>query len=80
MPPPPPPRNENSVADARVQMFTGSQPTDPNVYDLMSKDEQLQSVKEMGMVFTYLNSQTVWDGFCGSYEAIYDLLGDFDTW
>lgn len=32
------------------------------------------------MVFTYLNVQTVWDSFCGTYEAIYDLLGDFDTW
>ncbi|POS72695.1 chitinase [Diaporthe helianthi] len=61
-------------------MFSGNQPTDPRVYELMSKDEQLQSVKEMGLVFTYLNTQQVWDGFCGSYEALYDLLGRFDTW
>lgn len=32
------------------------------------------------MVFTYLNNQDVWNSFCGSYEAIYNLLGDFDTW
>ncbi|KAJ8128780.1 hypothetical protein O1611_g4852 [Lasiodiplodia mahajangana] len=33
-----------------------------------------------GMTFSYLNNPTVFDAFCGTYEAIYDLLGDFDTW
>lgn len=61
-------------------MFTGNQPTSLTKYLSMTQDEQLQSVKEMGMIFTYLNTQEVWDKFCGTYEAIYDLLGDFDTW
>ena len=32
------------------------------------------------MTFTYLNVQEVWDAFCGTYEAIYDRLGLFDSW
>ncbi|KAJ5214410.1 hypothetical protein N7449_001579 [Penicillium cf. viridicatum] len=45
-----------------------------------SADAQLQLVKEMGMVSAYVNSQKVWDKFCSTYEAIYDLLGDFDQY
>lgn len=33
-----------------------------------------------GLVFNYLNTKEIWEKFCGTYEAIYDLLGDFDTW
>ncbi|KAJ4386833.1 hypothetical protein N0V93_009731 [Gnomoniopsis smithogilvyi] len=61
-------------------MFTGNQPTSPTTFATMTSDEQLTSAKEMGMIFNYLNTQAVWDSFCGSYEAIYDLMGDFDTW
>ncbi len=32
------------------------------------------------MLFTYLNNQEVWDAFCGTYETVYDHLGDFDDW
>jgi chitinase len=46
----------------------------------MTQDEQLQSVKDIGMIFNYLNTQSVWNAFCGTYEAVYDHLGDFDTW
>ncbi|KAG5798604.1 hypothetical protein H9Q69_002344 [Fusarium xylarioides] len=61
-------------------MFTGVKPTSPDAYDGMSSDEQLQEVKEMGMIFNYLNNQQVWDKYCAVYEAIYDHMGDFDTW
>lgn len=61
-------------------MFTGNQPTSPTTYDDMTQDEQLQSVKDIGMIFNYLNTQSVWNAFCGTYEAVYDHLGDFDTW
>ncbi|RBA18191.1 chitinase [Fusarium proliferatum] len=61
-------------------MFTGVRPTSPDEYDSMSSDEQLQEVKEMGMIFNYLNNQQVWDKYCAVYEAIYDHMGDFDTW
>lgn len=34
----------------------------------------------MGMVFKYLSNPVVWDKFCGTYEAIYTLLGKFDSY
>ncbi|KAJ5175398.1 uncharacterized protein N7482_001275 [Penicillium canariense] len=43
-------------------------------------DAQLQSVKEMGMVFEYLNNPKVWQNFCATFEAVYDLLGEFDDY
>ncbi|KAF3480712.1 chitinase [Arthroderma uncinatum] len=46
----------------------------------MDDDEQLQAVKEMGLVFGYLNHQEIWDKFCATYEALYDLFGSFDAW
>lgn len=32
------------------------------------------------MVFTYLNNPDVWSSFCGTYDASYDLLGEWDDW
>lgn len=32
------------------------------------------------MTFSYLDNDEVWDAFCGTYEAIYDHFGTFDTW
>ncbi|CAM1509829.1 Fc.00g001640.m01.CDS01 [Cosmosporella sp. VM-42] len=61
-------------------MFTGKQPTTLSKFRRMGNEAQIQSVKEMGMVFTYLDDKEVWEAFCGTYEAIYDLFGDFDTW
>ncbi|CAG8092001.1 unnamed protein product [Penicillium salamii] len=65
-------------------MFRGNnaiQYAKPNVgFNAKSADAQLQSVKEMGMVFGYLNSPKVWNKFCATYEAIYDLMGEFDDY
>ena len=65
-------------------MFRGNQAiaydTTSANYNLKSADAQLQSVKEMGMVFEYLNDAKVWPKFCATFEAIYDLLGEFDTY
>ncbi|KAH7123094.1 hypothetical protein EDB81DRAFT_813547 [Dactylonectria macrodidyma] len=61
-------------------MFSGKQPTSETKYKSMGNDEQLQSVKELGMTFSYLNNKNVWKAFCATYEAIYEHLGDFDTW
>jgi hypothetical protein len=33
-----------------------------------------------GLVFNYLNTKEIFDKFCGTYEALYDLLGEFDDW
>ncbi|KAF4331820.1 bacteriodes thetaiotaomicron symbiotic [Fusarium beomiforme] len=32
------------------------------------------------MVFSYLNHKDVWPKYCAVHEAIYDHMGDFDTW
>ncbi|EGU74598.1 hypothetical protein FOXB_14896, partial [Fusarium oxysporum f. sp. conglutinans Fo5176] len=61
-------------------MFTGNEPTSPTKYETTSSDEQLQLVKEMGMIFSYLNHKDIWPKYCAVYEAIYDHMGDFDTW
>lgn len=31
------------------------------------------------MVFNYLKSPDIWSMFCDTYEALYKLMGDFDT-
>ncbi|EXK35888.1 hypothetical protein FOMG_09085 [Fusarium oxysporum f. sp. melonis 26406] len=61
-------------------MYTGNEPTSPTKYETTSSDEQLQLVKEMGMIFSYLNHKDIWPKYCAVYEAIYDHMGDFDTW
>jgi hypothetical protein len=32
------------------------------------------------MDFNYLNDAAVWAALCGTYEAIYNHMGDFGTW
>ncbi|KAL2824506.1 hypothetical protein BDW59DRAFT_162394 [Aspergillus cavernicola] len=59
-------------------MFTGYQPTDLTKDGKMSKDDKLQSLKEMGIIFEYINTHSVFDKFCATYEAIYPLLGLWD--
>jgi hypothetical protein len=61
-------RGKNAIAYAKAKVG----------FNAKDADAQLQSVKEMGMVFGYLNSPKVWNKFCATYEAIYDLLGEFD--
>ncbi|KAF5244294.1 hypothetical protein FANTH_7804 [Fusarium anthophilum] len=60
--------------------FTSSEPTAPKAYSNMDGDDQLQEVKELGLVFNYMNNKEVWAKFCAVYEAIYDHMGEFDTW
>ncbi|KAL9560669.1 hypothetical protein ACKAV7_015160 [Fusarium commune] len=59
--------------------FTSSEPTAPKTYSNMDGDDQLQEVKELGLVFNYMNNKEVWAKFCVVYEAIYDHMGEFDT-
>ncbi|KAF5676733.1 glycoside hydrolase family 18 [Fusarium denticulatum] len=61
-------------------LFTSSEPTDPNEYSKMDGDVQLQEAKELGLVFNYMNNKEIWAKFCVVYEAIYDHMGEFDTW
>ncbi|KAL5345472.1 hypothetical protein ACLOAV_009845 [Pseudogymnoascus australis] len=46
----------------------------------MTEEEQILSVKEMGMMFEYMRQPTVWHAFCATYEGIYDKMIEFDTW
>ncbi|KAJ5085780.1 hypothetical protein N7532_010551 [Penicillium argentinense] len=45
----------------------------------MSDDQQILAAKELGMVFNYMNEDVIWDKFCDTYEAMRDLLGDFQA-
>ncbi|RSL95244.1 hypothetical protein CDV31_013975 [Fusarium ambrosium] len=42
--------------------------------------EQLKVVREIGMVFSYLNLDTVWDSYCDTYNGILHWLEEFDDW
>ncbi|KAM3426153.1 hypothetical protein NHJ13734_009626 [Beauveria thailandica] len=66
--------------EKKGSLFTGIRTVDYNKYLKMSADEQLQTVKDLGIIFNYLNSQTVWEAFCGTYEAIWKQMGQFDDW
>ena len=61
-------------------IFTGNKPIDDTAFSAMNPDQQLQATKEWGMMFNYLNRGDVWAAFCSAYEAIYTLMGQFDTW
>ncbi|KAL7959945.1 hypothetical protein V8C34DRAFT_92673 [Trichoderma compactum] len=43
-------------------------------------EEQLLVAKEVGLVFTYLNTPEIWDMFCASYEAMYQHMGNYNSW
>ncbi|KAH7120620.1 hypothetical protein EDB81DRAFT_666993 [Dactylonectria macrodidyma] len=62
------------------RMMGGKAVTDFDVYRTMTQEQQLLVTKEMGMVFNYLNDPTVWAKFCDTYEALYDLFGEFDDY
>ena len=46
----------------------------------MGYQEQLLTMKELGMGFTYMNLPDIIDAYCLTYEGIYTLMGQFDTW
>lgn len=63
------------------QLFSGkasvSQPT------FKSRDKgpkQLLEARETGMIFGYMNLDTVWESFCDSYNGMLDVLTQFDSW
>jgi chitinase len=42
-------------------------------------DEQL-AARQIGLIFPYMNTDTVWQSFCDSYNGMLDLLTQFVTW
>lgn len=73
-----PPPSYSNPTDQILKMFGGKQAVNDKKWATQNADEQLQSVKTMGMVFEYMNDPEVWDKFCDTYEAIYERLGEFD--
>ncbi|KAH0499712.1 hypothetical protein TgHK011_006887 [Trichoderma gracile] len=61
-------------------LFSQIQTVSRRSYHRMTAQQQLQSVKELGLVFSYMNNAIIWTKFCDTYEALYELLGKFDTW
>ncbi|KAF1988220.1 glycoside hydrolase family 18 protein [Aulographum hederae CBS 113979] len=63
------------------RLFTGHRPiSDATFMSLDAGDAQFTVAKEIGMVFTYMNQNTVWESFCESYNGILNLLEEFDRW
>ncbi|RSL51633.1 hypothetical protein CEP51_015172 [Fusarium floridanum] len=60
-------------------MFGGKQSSALSAYTKMSSEQKLLATKEMGMVFRYMNDPIIWKKFCDTYEALYELFGEFDT-
>ncbi|KAF4212956.1 hypothetical protein CNMCM5878_000587 [Aspergillus fumigatiaffinis] len=42
--------------------------------------DQLLEAREVGMIFTYMNLDTVWESFCDTYNGALDVLRRFDSW
>lgn len=63
------------------RLFSGAVAVSSAKYDnLTSDDLQFMVLREVGMIFTYLNRAEVWDSFCSTYNGILDRLEEFDTY
>lgn len=45
-----------------------------------SGPDQLLAARQLGMVFTYMNMDTVWESFCDSYNGMLSAMEQFDIW
>jgi hypothetical protein len=61
-------------------LFGGTMPYSPDSYRKKGPQDQLLIMKEIGMAFTYMNLAPIVSAFCKTYEGIYTLMGQFDTW
>jgi chitinase len=61
-------------------IFGGTPPYTALNFGRRSPQAQLLTMKELGMAFTYMNIPAVVNAFCATYEGIYTLMGEFDTW
>ncbi|KAJ6032766.1 hypothetical protein N7540_003498 [Penicillium herquei] len=65
-------------ANLRKGIIFAGKSTSMTTFRSMDADAQVLSVKELGMVFNYINEEEVWEKFCDTYEAIYSLSQDFN--
>ncbi|KAH6710830.1 hypothetical protein BKA61DRAFT_737735 [Leptodontidium sp. MPI-SDFR-AT-0119] len=73
------------VFPTRPNIFKGALFGGGNVYtgDRFASEgyqEQLLVMKELGMVFRYMNLPDIVEAYCDVYEALYALMGRFDRW
>lgn len=48
--------------------------------DIPAGAKQLLVARQLGLIFPYMNTDTVWQSFCDSYNGMLDLFEQFDTW
>ncbi|OCL13057.1 hypothetical protein AOQ84DRAFT_372514 [Glonium stellatum] len=70
--------NANRIKGKFFQFTTAVSFQDFN--NLQAGDEQLAFMKELGMVFTYINNADVAQSFCTSYNGMLNVLDQFDQW
>lgn len=46
----------------------------------LTNDQYVLVAKELGMIFNYMNDDEVWGKFCDTYEAIWSLKEEFDSY
>ncbi|KAE8410719.1 hypothetical protein BDV36DRAFT_302509 [Aspergillus pseudocaelatus] len=65
-------------------IVTGSSPIQTSRWVILGPgDEQLEYLRELGMLFRYWNYPEVWQSFCDSYGGmrdVADVLLQFDNW
>ncbi|KZF20785.1 hypothetical protein L228DRAFT_179448 [Xylona heveae TC161] len=68
------------VNNLKGRLFKGNQGVSPNTFSKFSEQARKLAFKELGMAFTYMNLPEVSAKFCSSYQGMYDLMGQFDSW
>jgi chitinase len=62
-------------------LFTGKTAmTSVNFMSYAAGPEQLLAARQIGYIFTYMNTDTVWESFCDTYNGILAHLTAFDTY
>ncbi|RSL40913.1 hypothetical protein CEP54_015977 [Fusarium duplospermum] len=62
-------------------LFKGNNALTPDTFKKYEKGaEQLRAAREIGMVFSYMNLDTIWESYCDTYNGILHLFEEFDDW
>jgi len=68
------------VNAAKGRLFGGIVAVDTGKFATYNaSDEQLLVAREISMIFTYMNIDTVWQSFCDAYNGIFAFLEKFDA-
>lgn len=62
-------------------LFSGSvSVTQARFGEIPAGAKQLLVARQLGLVFSYMNIDTVWESYCDAYNGMLDLFEEFDTW